>query len=226
MIELGFGAVLEFNIREYPGYLAYRVLKSLNLARCEIPLSGGDRLTLDEEDVHLTLGFPRGRIQIARKEEYQSNFEFNDMVAARCKKSRYKLNATDVANMIKDETDGGPVFKRLFMFLLENALMETPSDGNCKPKILHFIDDVEAISDMNWCGYVLSVLEVTYPGWDKGDTAYFTGPIHFLLVGNCGIALYVTVHALLFAALMNPICCIKIAFTVNCFCVSVRTWTV
>ena len=153
MIELGFSAVLEFNIREFPGYLAYRV--SLNLARCEIPLSGGDRLTLDEEDVHLTLGFPR---------EYQSNFEFNDMVAARCKKSRYKLNATDVANMIKDETDGGPVFKCLFMFLLENALMETPSDGNCKPKILHFIDDVEAISDMNWCGYVLSVLEVTYPG--------------------------------------------------------------
>ena len=40
--ELGFGAVLDFNIREIPWYLAYRVLKSFNLARCEIQLSGGE----------------------------------------------------------------------------------------------------------------------------------------------------------------------------------------
>ena len=63
------------------------------------------------------------------------------------------MNATDVAKMIKEETDGGPDFKRLFMFLLENALIETPSHGNCKPKILHFIDEVDEIGNMNWCGY-------------------------------------------------------------------------
>ena len=97
---------------------------------------------------------------------------------------------TDIAKMIKEETDGGPDFKRLFMFLLENALIETPSDGNCKPKILHFIDDDDEIGNMNWCGYVLSVLEATYPGWDRAEGAYFTGPIHFILVRKISSALH------------------------------------
>ena len=60
MHDLGFGAILHFNIKEIPGYIAYWVLKSINLARCQIPLCGGGSLTLDEEDVHLTLGFLRG----------------------------------------------------------------------------------------------------------------------------------------------------------------------
>lgn len=35
--ELGFGAILHFNIKEILGYIAYWVLKTFNLARCEIP---------------------------------------------------------------------------------------------------------------------------------------------------------------------------------------------
>ena len=66
MQELGFGAMLHYNIKEIPGYIAYWVLKSFNHARCQIPLCGGGSLTLDEEDVHLTLGFPRGPTPISR----------------------------------------------------------------------------------------------------------------------------------------------------------------
>ena len=66
MHDLGFGAILHFNVKEIPGYIAYWVLKSFNLARCQIPLCGGGALTLDEEDVHLTLGFPRGPTPISR----------------------------------------------------------------------------------------------------------------------------------------------------------------
>lgn len=50
--------------------------------------------------------------------------------------------------------DGGLEFKKLFMFLLENALIETPGDGMMKPKILYFIDDVDEIKNMKWCGYL------------------------------------------------------------------------
>ena len=62
--ELGFGAILHLNIKEIPGYIAYLVLKSFNLAQFQILLSGGGNLTLDEEDVHLTLGFSRGPVRV------------------------------------------------------------------------------------------------------------------------------------------------------------------
>ncbi|XP_042024181.1 uncharacterized protein LOC121771459 [Salvia splendens] len=60
MTEIGFGGVLDFDIKEIPRYLAYWVLNALHLARCQIKLAAGEYLTLDEEDTHLTLGFPRG----------------------------------------------------------------------------------------------------------------------------------------------------------------------
>ncbi|XP_042043884.1 uncharacterized protein LOC121789502 [Salvia splendens] len=161
--ELGFGAILSFNIKEIPGYLAYWVLTNFNLARCKIPLSGGEDLTLDEEDVHLTLGFPRGPTRIQHPTEKQSNFVYNDYAAQRCNKGRFNMAPGDVGQMMMEDVDGGPDFKKLFMFMLENVAIETPSNGNGKPKILHFIDDVDEIQNMNWCGYLLSVLEVTYP---------------------------------------------------------------
>lgn len=195
--ELGFGPVLDFNITEIPGHLAYWVLKTFNLARCQIPLSGGGSLTLDEEDVHLTLGFPRGSTPISRPRGNQTNFAYNDLVAARCGKTRFKMTAPDIARVIRQEVDGGPDFKKMFMFLLENALIETPSDGNCKPKILNFIDDVDEISNLNWCGYVLSVLEAAYTSWSTAESPYFFGPIHFLVVSEINSALYFHLHTLL-----------------------------
>ena len=94
------------------------------------------------------------------------------------------MTAKDIAKLITAEVNGGADFKRMFMFMLENAMIETPADGNLQPKILQFINDVDEIRIYNWCGYVLSVLEATYPTWKRGETIYFTGPIHFLLVSE------------------------------------------
>ena len=132
----------------------------------------------------MTLGFPRGPTPISRPDDKQTEFQFNDYVADKCGKSRYKMTAKDIAKLITAKVNGGPDFKRMFMFMLENALIETPADGNLKPKILHFINDVDEIRNYNCCRYVLSVLEATYPTWKRGETIYFTGPIHFLLVSE------------------------------------------
>ena len=137
----------------------------------------------------MTLGFPRGPTPISRLVDKQTDFQFNHYVADRCGKCRYKMTAGDIAKMVTEEVNGGPDFKRLFMIMLENVLIETPADGNLKPKILHFINDVDEIRNFNWCGYVLSVLEATYRTWARGETVYFTGPIHFLLVSETITAL-------------------------------------
>ncbi|XP_042038175.1 uncharacterized protein LOC121784058 [Salvia splendens] len=113
--------------------------------------------------------------------EHQSNFTFNDLVAARCGKGRFKMTPKDIPHLMMQEVNGGDFFKKLFMFLLENALIETPADGHCKPKILNFVDDVDDIKNLNWCGYVLSVLEATFPTWANRQSVNFSGPIYFLV---------------------------------------------
>ncbi|XP_042014818.1 uncharacterized protein LOC121762870 [Salvia splendens] len=179
--ELGFEAVLGFEAKEIPGRLAHWVLSSFNLARCQIALTGGVNLDLDEKDVRLTLGFPKGRTAISRPTEHQSQFAFNDMIVARCGKGRFKMSPKDISHLMMQKVKGGDVFKKLYMFMVENVLIETPADGHCKPKILNFIDDVDEIRHLNWCGYVLSVLEATYPSWANRQSVNFSGPIYFLV---------------------------------------------
>ena len=48
---------------------------------------------------------------------------------------------------------GGPIFKKMFLIIMENVVIEMSDDSMSKSKILHFIDDADQIRNMNWCGY-------------------------------------------------------------------------
>lgn len=184
--ELGFGAILNYNIPQIPGKLAHWVLSVFDRPHCTIAFSDDkDKgLHLTDDNVHLTFGFPKDETFIERTTKLQSNFVYNDDVARRLGKSRYLLTAGEIGSLMVQDVDGGPEFKKLFMFLLENALIETPSDGMLKPKILHYIDDVDEIRNFNWCAYLISVLDLTYKSWKASTSVSFTGPISFLVVSD------------------------------------------
>ena len=62
--EIGFGALLNFNIRSLPRALAYYLINNFNSKTSSIELNSGESLFLDDEDVHITLGFPIGSLPI------------------------------------------------------------------------------------------------------------------------------------------------------------------
>ncbi|KAL1544447.1 hypothetical protein AAHA92_21298 [Salvia divinorum] len=59
VVELGFGSLLNLQLYYMPGKLAFWLASYYNPLKGTLPLFAGDGEHIDEEDVHLTLGFPR-----------------------------------------------------------------------------------------------------------------------------------------------------------------------
>ena len=61
----------------------------------------------------------------------------------RLNKGKFKCTPKEIAaEMLNDEV-GGDVFKKLFIFMMENAVIETPGDGMVKPNILRHTDHAD-----------------------------------------------------------------------------------
>lgn len=182
VVEMGFGAILNFNLQSLPPKLAYWVATHFNPMTCSLPIGkwvGGKHI--DEVDVHLTLGFPKGKLLLERLKK-GSDFTLLDDIAGKEGKQRRLLSADDVKKHMFKEEEGGEQFKKLFLVLLEYYLIEAPSDGFLRPKILHLIDDVSNVHNYNWCSYVLRVIFDVYKTWNESRIRYYTGPTVFLVV--------------------------------------------
>ena len=115
--------------------MALWILSVYKRERLRLQFSEDEFLRVTEDDVHLTFGFPKGDGLMSRRIK-QTDLSFQIEIARRLKKDKFKCTPKEiVGEMLKDEA-GGDEFKKLFVFMMENAVIETPSDGMVKPKIL------------------------------------------------------------------------------------------
>ncbi|XP_042029974.1 protein FAR1-RELATED SEQUENCE 5-like [Salvia splendens] len=82
--EFGFGALLNFKIRSFPRSLAYYLIYNFNHKSCSIKLNNEESLFLDDEDVHITLGFPMGSLPMSMI-KFQKNINIKSEIARFCK---------------------------------------------------------------------------------------------------------------------------------------------
>ncbi|KAL1562479.1 hypothetical protein AAHA92_05054 [Salvia divinorum] len=82
--------------------------------------------------------------------------------------------------MMRD-TEGGQWFRKIFLLLMETALIETSPCGYVKPRIVDIIDDLPNVKNLNWCEYLLTNLIRTHKLWEKHKSKVFSGPIVFLV---------------------------------------------
>ena len=75
-----------------------------------------------------------------------------ESIDARFKKGRYMCTLKELEKEILKNVIGGPIFNKMFLIIMENAVIEMSGDSMCKSKILHFIDNADQIKNMNWCG--------------------------------------------------------------------------
>nr|GMC75180.1 uncharacterized protein LOC109193148 isoform X1 [Ipomoea batatas] len=65
---MGFAALLDFNVNECPPLLVYWLLSNFDGETRVFDLGGGRSLALEERDVELVLGFPRGPIEMVKRD--------------------------------------------------------------------------------------------------------------------------------------------------------------
>ncbi|KAL1544913.1 hypothetical protein AAHA92_21704 [Salvia divinorum] len=178
--EIEFGALLHYNIKSIPRALARYLLENFEPISCSIALNTGDLLFLDEEDVHITLGFPMGPLPIERK-KFQKNLNIKSEITKACAGGENAMVPSYIVEQLQKDKEGGQWFKWNFMILVEVALINTLADGNVRPKILDYIYDVENIKRHNWCRYVISELLKTHKSWIKKPDKVFGGPSVFVV---------------------------------------------
>ena len=185
--ELGFGALLDYyKVGSVPTTLAFWLLENFDHLRCTLKLPTGDEILIEDKDVELVLGFPRGEIEFNRSDRmtginYLKNVPFEEEVDILYTTTKV------LEKVLKKDAEGGVWFRKIFLMLMETALIETSACGYVKPRIVEVIDDLANIKTYNWCQYLLDNLTRTHKLWSKNKSKVFSGPIVFLVVCFFGL---------------------------------------
>lgn len=207
---IGMGALLDLGVHEIPHKLAYYILSNFNECSSELILDDGNRrLHIDEEDVFLTLGLPKGRTAFV-VEHYCTNqellAEWRHMTSPGNPK---RVSASQVKESMLAASDGGDWFKRQFLILTIACLVEHTSTGYINQKLFGNFVDLTKVADLNWCKYTMKSLIEHKAQWRTKTTNAFLGPILFLVVYLTSSAYYIV---LIFAG-----CYSYWAAAVNCY---------
>ncbi|KAG6394201.1 hypothetical protein SASPL_144782 [Salvia splendens] len=153
--EIGFESVLHYRIEYIPSRLAFSLLKSFDEEKCNITYC---------------------------REKWKSNAHFMRELAEQCDTKPGNVNHKAVEQLMLADKEGGPQFKRLFLVLLESALIESSTCGMIKKtKIGEIIDDLDNVRNINWCPYTISVLKFAMGNWSKTEKNAFAVPLPFLM---------------------------------------------
>ncbi|KAG6429510.1 hypothetical protein SASPL_107562 [Salvia splendens] len=179
VIDMGFGELQHFGIAEVPGKLAYDLVKGFNYVDCTIQLEN-QRLSIYQEDVHVTLGLPIGGTLINRVSR-QKKKPFFDEVARRVGKHVERVLPEDLIKEALKYKTGGEWFRKVFLLIVDTVLINPCGDGKCRTHIDHLFRDISVVKEYNWCAYVLETLAVAVKSWRSTKNTPFTGPISFLV---------------------------------------------
>ncbi|KAG6394200.1 hypothetical protein SASPL_144781 [Salvia splendens] len=153
--EMGFESVLDFKIDSIPITLAFSLLKSFDKQECDINLC---------------------------REKWKRNARFMRKLAEESDSKPGNVKHKAVQQLMLADHEGGPQFKRLFLVLLESALIEPSTYGMIKSKLGDVIDDLDSVRNINWCSYTISVLKFAMKNWSKTEKNAFAGPLPFLML--------------------------------------------
>ncbi|KAG6425865.1 hypothetical protein SASPL_110071 [Salvia splendens] len=117
-----------------------------------------------------------------KREKWKSNVPFMRELAEQCDTKPGNVNHKVVEQLMLADKEGGPQFKRLFLVLLESALIEPSTCGMIKSKIGDIVDDLDNVRNINWCSYTISVLKFAIDNWSKTEKNAFAGPLPFLMI--------------------------------------------
>ncbi|KAG6426945.1 hypothetical protein SASPL_111184 [Salvia splendens] len=179
--QLGFGGLLDFDVTSVPGTLAYWLLEHFDHVRCSLLLPNDIELVVETKDVELVFGFPNGRIKIDRC-DLNTGFKYLETIPLEEEIDVHAMQTKVLETKVLQETGGGgAMFKKIFLLLMETALIETSPCGYVRPRIVDILGNLQKIRKHDWCRYLLDNLLRTRELWKNNRSKVFSGPLVFLV---------------------------------------------
>nr|GMC97790.1 uncharacterized protein LOC109171666 [Ipomoea batatas] len=124
-------------------------LKKLNDAQSQ-SLRDGKELHITEEDVALTLGFPRGNIIIEKITKGDEDTTLVEEWKQQLGRTDLSITPTKLCKAMVGCRDGGEWFKRHLAILIATMFVESNSSSYVNTNLIKNFEDVTKIGDLNW----------------------------------------------------------------------------
>nr|GMC50860.1 uncharacterized protein LOC109154771 [Ipomoea batatas] len=180
--EMGFDHLREHQISRVPGKLAWWLLNNFDARSCSLRVHDGKELHITEEDVALTLGFPRGNIRIEKRTKGDEDTTLLDDWKKQLRRTDLLITPTKLCKAMVACKDGGEWFKRHLAILISTMFVESNLAGYVNTNLIKNFEDVTKIGDLNWCEYIRRTLVSSKVAWTQKTAQKFIGPIIFLTI--------------------------------------------
>ncbi|KAJ8425971.1 hypothetical protein Cgig2_009509 [Carnegiea gigantea] len=152
------------------------------VGRQAMKLASSEELRTSEEDVYLTMGFPRGRkpIQEAKKSDRGEYTRVLDEWKAQWACALPKTH--QVLSQMKSQRQGGDVFKRNFIVYVVTTLVKGHETSKVNHLVLKSLVDLKEVKDLNWCEFTIDSLISYTDMWKRQPKGAYRGPLLFLMV--------------------------------------------
>jgi hypothetical protein len=181
--EMGFGSILELQVKELPQALGYWLVDKFHTGSRCVELVGKEKLHISDRNVWETLGIPLGgRAIITTRTE-------NCPLIARWSKqfpvkSVFMVTVTLLIEEMMKQRGDEEMFKWNFIVLFTTLMIEGTTGSYVNHSILYALEDANDIQKYDWCSYVIDGLISSKKKWQKSDAEgkYYAGPLTFLMV--------------------------------------------
>nr|GMC80440.1 rac-like GTP-binding protein 5 [Ipomoea batatas] len=165
--EMGFDHLREHQISRVPGKLAWWLLNNFDARSCSLRVHDGKELHITEEDVALTLGFPRGNIRIEKRTKGDEDTTLLDDWKKQLRRTDLLITPTKLCKAMVASKDGGEWFKRHLAILISTMFVESNLAGYVNTNLIKNFEDVTKIGDLNWCEYIRRTLVSSKVAWTQ-----------------------------------------------------------
>ncbi|GER47293.1 E3 ubiquitin-protein ligase [Striga asiatica] len=178
--EMGLGCLLELGITSTPSKMGFWVVENFNHLDRKLQLYGGEKVHIKEDDVYVTFGLPRGDIEIKNKKNRVTSSVLDDWIGLFNVRSTRNITALKVLDKMKECADADDWFRRHIIVLMVSCLFESCPNGMANFRLVHMLDDLSTVANMNWCSYMIRCLVDSKRSWEANGKRKYTGPLLFL----------------------------------------------
>nr|GMD98917.1 uncharacterized protein LOC109154771 [Ipomoea batatas] len=158
------------------------MLNNFDARSCSLRVHDGKELHITEEDVALTLGFPRGNIRIEKRTKGDEDTTLLEDWKKQLRRTDLLITPTKLCKAMVACKDGGEWFKRHLAILVSTMFVESNLAGYMNTNLIKNFEDVTKIGDLNWCEYIRRTLVSSKVAWTQKTAQKFIGPIIFLTI--------------------------------------------